>query len=760
MRYVGKSFDKIDAQGILSGKPSYTEDFIPSNALYIKVIRSPHPFARVLDVDGTKAMKVPGVEAVFSYKDTPKKRFTMAGQSYPEPSAYDKYILEDIVRYVGDEVALVVATDRRTAERAALLVDIKYEVLPPVLDMHQAIDHPSVVHPEDDLHFNFPVGGDVKRNIACSYMNVKGDIEGELAKCDYVVEGHYFDQATQQTAMETFRSYCYIDTMGRLVCTSSTQIVFHLRRHIAEALGISPTKVRVKKPRIGGGFGSKQTACCEMMNAFVTWKLKKPSYIIYDRYSAAGCSTTRHARSWDIRIGATKDGIIKVVDMTGITDAGAYGTHAFTTTTAGEHKSVVLYNKAIATRYGSTMVYTNHEPGGAYRGYGATEALWPLECAVTKLAKKMGMDEMELRKKNLISAGERHIIYDEDEIMESGLFQEALQKVKDMSGWDKRPHGWRIDNRYRGGLGVSCALQGSGIAKIDTASVEIRLQENGTFTLYTGSSDMGTGANTILCQMASEVLGCPLENMGIIESDTDMVPFDPGSYASSTTYVTGTAAKMAAEELYEKIINRFAKEFNVTADEVEFDGENGLTKDGKHVLPLKTLATRLMARPDTEQMIGFASWGSESSPPPFMISVAEVKVDTYTGKVIPMNFYSVVDCGTVVNPKLARVQAEGGIVQGIGMALYEEVRYTKRGSQETNNLMTYKIPTRLDIGNLHVEFVESYEPSGAYGVKSIGEVVINTSCPAIQGAILNATGADVTDLPMIPERVYNAMNTK
>ena len=536
--------------------------------------------------------------------------------------------------------------------------------------------------------------------------------------------------------------------------------MFHVRRHIARALGIPASKIRVIKPRIGGGFGSKQTACTELMTAFVTWKLQKPCYLLYDRTEAQTCSTTRHAREWYIRVGATKDGIIQVIDMDSITDAGAHATHCFTTTTAGEHKSVPLYNKAKAVHYGTEGVYMNHTPGGAFRGYGATEALWPLECAVNRLADEMGIDPAELRQKNLIAAGERSLVYDPDEIMDSGLFQETVNKVKEMARWDERPHSWDIDERYRGGLGMALALQGSGVANIDVASVEIRLGDDGNYTLYTGSSDMGMGANTILTQMACEALGCPMESMTVVESDTDIVPFDPGSYASSTTYVTGTAAKMAAEELREKIIHKLAQFMEVKPEDIDFDGLVGVTKDGTKKMSIQELAPKLLVGTTSEQLTGFATWGSHTSPPPFMASIAEVKVDKQTGQIIPLHMYNCVDCGTVVNPKLARVQVEGGAVQAIGMALYEDVRYSSNGRLETNNFMTYKIPTRQDIGELHTAFVESYEESGAYGVKSIGEIVINTACPAIQHAVKNAVGADIRTLPMTPEKVFMGMDEK
>ena len=760
MKHVGKSYDKVDAKGILSGKPSYTGDFVPKDALIIKVLRSPHAQARIKSIDTSKAKLIPGVEAIFTYEDVPNTRVTLAGQTYPEPSAYDALILDPVVRYVGDEVALVVAKDEATALKAMPLIKVEYEVQKPVLDLHMAIDHETVVHPEEDILNHIPVGQDYKRNICVSYHKRVGDIEAELAKCDYVVEGTYFDQATRQSAMEPFQSFGYIDHLGRIVIVSSTQIVFHVRRHIARALGIPASKIRVIKPRIGGGFGSKQTACTELMTAFVTWKLQKPCYLLYDRTEAQTCSTTRHAREWYIRVGATKDGIIQVIDMDSITDAGAHATHCFTTTTAGEHKSVPVYNKAKAVHYGTEGVYMNHTPGGAFRGYGATEALWPLECAVNRLADEMGIDPAELRQKNLIAAGERSLVYDPDEIMDSGLFQETVNKVKEMARWDERPHSWDIDERYRGGLGMALALQGSGVANIDVASVEIRLGDDGNYTLYTGSSDMGMGANTILTQMACEALGCPMESMMVIESDTDIVPFDPGSYASSTTYVTGTAAKMAAEELREKIINKLAQFMDVKPEEIDFDGLVGTTKDGTKKMSVQELAPKLLVGTTSEQLTGFATWGSHTSPPPFMASIAEVKVDKQTGQIIPLHMYTCVDCGTVINPKLARVQVEGGAVQAIGMALYEDVRYSSNGRLETNNFMTYKIPTRQDIGELHTAFVESYEESGAYGVKSIGEVVINTACPSIQHAVKNAVGADIRTLPMTPEKVFMGMDEK
>ncbi len=760
MRHVGKGYEKVDAMPILTGEPVYTEDLIPPHALCIKVLRSPHAFARIRSIKTDAAKKVPGVEAIFTYEDTPQIRFTLAGQTYPEPSAYDKMLLDPVVRYVGDEVAFVVAKDERTANKALRLIRVDYEVMEPVLDYETAKDHPSIVHDEDNIHFNFPVGQDVKRNVACSYHVEKGDLEGTLANCAYVAEGTYRCQATQQSMMEPFKTFCHLDYMGRLVCVSSTQIPFHVRRHISKLLQIPSNKVRVIKPRIGGGFGAKQTACTELICAFVTWTLKKPAYLIYERHEAANCSTSRHARTWKVRVGADKDGMIRAIDMLCVSDAGAYGSHAWTTFTAAEHKSIPMYNKTYAIRYSGEMMYTNHMPGGAFRGYGATEADYALESAVNKLAAMMGMDETEIRLKNIIKAGETSLVYPEGEVLGSSSLDECIRKGMEMIGWNERPHSWQVDEHTRGGLGIGMGMQGSGIAGIDTASVEIRLGDDGLYTLYTGATDMGTGSNTILKQMAAEVLGCSMEQMTVYEADTDVVPFDPGSYASSTTYVTGMAAKKAAESLLEIILAHMAAELQCTAEELDFDGWTAVSRVSGESLDLKELQVRLTSRPDCMQLSAAASHGSPVSPPPFIVGFAEVHVDTETGRVTPVDFVGVVDCGTVVNPHLVRVQTEGGIAQGIGMALYEEIRYNAHGALETNNFMLYKVPTRKDVGVIRTSYVESYEPTGPYGVKSIGEVVINSSCPAIQNAIDHAVGVHLDVLPFIPERVYMAMKKK
>lgn len=724
MNYVGKSTPKIDALPIATGKPVYTEDLAMANALVIKILRSPHAFARIKEIDTSKALKLPGVECVLTYKDVPNVRFTLAGQSYPEPSPYDRLILDPIVRYVGDEVAIVAAVDEKTADRALALIKVAYEVYEPVLDPQTAIDHPSVIHPEDDLHCNIPIGMEKERNIVCSHSLAVGDVEQELANCDVVVEGTYSTQAQAHAMMETYRAFSYLDHMGRLTVVTSTQIPFHVKRHLARALEIPAARLRVIKPRIGGGFGGKQTAAVEIFTALVTLKTGKPSIIIYDRKETFSCTTSRHAMTLTVRIGADKEGYIRAVDIQNLSDTGAYGEHAPTTFWVLGEKTLPLYNKTKAVRYSGRVVYTNKMPAGALRGYGATQGTFALEYAVNKLAAKLNMDPAAIRLKNLIKEGETCLVYKGKRLGSSSLHR-CIEKGKELMDWDSKYPARDMGNGKIRAIGMAVTMQGSGIAGIDTSSIEIRLNEDGTYTLLTGATDMGMGSDTILAQMAAEVLQTPLDNIIVHSADTDISPFDPGSYASSTTYVTGMAVVQAAEDLKRQM--------------------------GEH---------KAAGQFPKTQLVGKATHGSPVSPPPFVAGFAEVEVDKETGKIDLIEYVAVVDCGTVINPGLARIQVEGGIVQGIGMALYEEVRYNAQGRMETNTFMEYKIPCRKDVGSIKVAFEESYEPTGPFGAKSLGEVVINTPQPAIASAVYNAVGVEITSLPITPEKVFLAMNDK
>ena len=755
MKIVGKAIPKIDGMAITTGKPVYTDDLSSKDALIVKILRSPHGFARIKSIDTSRAEKLEGVECILTHKDVPNVRFTLAGQSYPEPSPYDRLILDEIVRYVGDEVAIVAAKDEKTAIKAMNMIKVEYEIFEPVLDPDTAIGHKSVVHKED-VHCNFDIGMDKERNIVSTHKSEKGNVEEEFNKCDVVIEETYETQAQAHCMMETYRSYNYLDHNGRLVVVSSTQIPFHVRRHLSRALNIPASKIRVIKPRIGGGFGGKQTACVEIFSAIITLKTGKPAKLIYTRKETFSSTTSRHAMKIKVKIGADEKGNIKVIDINALSDTGAYGEHASTTFGLVGEKTLPLYNKLNAYRFTGNVVYTNKTPAGAFRGYGATQGCFAVESAVNKLASKLGMDPIKLREENLIKEGETSIAYDKN--IRSSTLDKCIEKGKKLIGWDdKYPRKEIGINKVRS-VGMALTMQGSGIAGIDTASAQIRLNDDGTYTLLIGSTDMGTGSDTILAQMASEVLETNIENITVVAADTDISPYDPGSYASSTTYVTGMAVVKACEELRGKIIDAGAKLLGLSKDKVEFC--EGLVIDLYNENSVSTfdIATQSVVGANNIQLVGNATHGSPVSPPPFIAGFAEIELDKETGKIELIDYVAVIDCGTVINKNLARIQAEGGIVQGIGMAMYEDIKFSYKGKLDSDTFMQYKIPCRKDIGNIIVEFEESFEPTGPFGAKSIGEIVVNTPPPAIANAVYNAVGVSINTLPITPEKILLAIN--
>ncbi|WP_419743298.1 xanthine dehydrogenase family protein molybdopterin-binding subunit [Paraclostridium dentum] len=753
MKIVGKGIHKIDGMSIATGKPVYTDDLAAKDALVVKILRSPHAYAKIKNIDTSRALMVDGVECVLTYKDVPNNRFTLAGQSYPEPSPYDRLILEDIVRYAGDEVAIIAAIDEKTAVKAMKMIKVEYEVLKPIIDMEDAIDNEMLVH-DEDRHCNFDIGMERERNIVSKHLYEKGNIEEEFEKCDVVIEETYYTQAQAHAMMETYRAYNYLDHTGRLVVVSSTQIPFHVRRHLSRALNIPSSKIRVIKPRIGGGFGGKQTACVEIFSAIVTLKTGKPAKIIYDRKETFNCSTSRHAMKLDVKIGATKDGIIKVIDIDALSDTGAYGEHASTTFGLVGEKTMPMYNKLTASRFKGNVVYTNKMPAGALRGYGATQGCFAVESTINMLAHKLNMDPTEIRLKNIVKEGETSFAY--DKTLNSVDLVKCINKGKELIKWDEKYPSKKLENGKVRSIGMGLTMQGSGIAGIDTASVEIKLNDDGNYTLMVGSTDMGTGSDTILAQMACEILETTMDKITVISADTDVVPYDPGSYASSTTYVTGMAVVKASNILRDKIIDIGAKRLGIDKEYTEFDGEYVYSEHNR--ISVFDIAVDFTVGPEKEQLVGYASHGSEVSPPPFIAGFVETEMDLETGKYEVIDYVAVVDCGTVINKNLAKIQVEGGIVQGIGMAMFEEVRHTDDGHMDTNTFMQYKIPARCDVGNVIVDFVETNEPTGPFGAKSVGEVVINTPLPAIQESVYNACGVRVNTLPITPEKVFMEMN--
>ena len=753
MKTVNQSMRKKDAMQLVTGQPVYMDDVIPQDCLIVKLLRSPHANAIVQEIDTSRALLVPGIEAIYTWKDVDQqgRRYTQAGQTYPEPSPYDRLVIDRHVRFAGDVVAILAGKDEKCVDKAMKLIKVRYEVLPAVLDYHTALDNSVLVHPEENWESLAPVGADNKRNLCAHDESGAGDIEAVLAGCDVVIDHTYHTRACQQAMMETFRTYCSIDAYGRLNVLSSTQIVFHCRRILANALHIPKSMIRVAKPRIGGGFGAKQTSVCEVYPAFVTWKTKKPSKIIFSRYESQIASTPRHEMELHVRLGATKDGIVRGIDLYTLSNTGAYGEHGPTTVGLSGHKSIPLYGKAEAFRFVSDVVYTNHMSSGAYRGYGATQGLFAVESAVNELADKLGIDPFVIRQRNIVHEGDVMPAY-YGQVNTSCALDRCLQAVHDNIGWDEKYPVRDMGNGKVRAVGMGMAMQGSGITSVDVGSASLKINDDGFYTLSIGAADMGTGCDTILAQIAAEVLECPLDNVTVLGADTDSSPYDSGSYASSTTYVTGKAVEQCAEQLKQKICQVGAGLLGLDERAVVFAGDAVMSEDGTQRATLAQIAAASQCGSNTA-LEAVVTHSSEISPPPFMVGAAEVEVDLETGEAQVIRYEAAVDCGTPVNPNLARVQAEGGILQGIGMALTENVTYDDRGMPQENSLMQYKIPARNDIGHIHVVFESSYEGTGPFGAKSIGEVVINTPLPAVADAIYHATHKRFYELPITREQI-------
>ena len=753
MKTVNQPMRKKDAMQLVTGQPVYMDDVIPQDCLIVKLLRSPHANAIVQEIDTSRALLVPGIEAIYTWKDVDQqgRRYTQAGQTYPEPSPYDRLVIDRHVRFAGDVVAILAGKDEKCVDKAMKLIKVRYEVLPAVLDYHTALDNPVLVHPEENWESLAPVGADNKRNLCAHDETGAGDIEAVLAGCDVVIDHTYHTRACQQAMMETFRTYCSIDAYGRLNVLSSTQIVFHCRRILANALHIPKSMIRVAKPRIGGGFGAKQTSVCEVYPAFVTWKTKKPSKIIFSRYESQIASTPRHEMELHVRLGATKDGIIRGIDLYTLSNTGAYGEHGPTTVGLSGHKSIPLYGKAEAFRFVSDVVYTNHMSSGAYRGYGATQGLFAVESAVNELADRLGIDPFVIRQRNIVHEGDVMPAY-YGQVNTSCALDRCLQAVHDNIGWDEKYPVRDMGNGKVRAVGMGMAMQGSGITSVDVGSASLKINDDGFYTLSIGAADMGTGCDTILAQIAAEVLDCPLDNVTVLGADTDSSPYDSGSYASSTTYVTGKAVEQCAEQLKQKICQVGAGLLGLDERAVVFAGDAVTSEDGTQRATLAQIAAASQCGSNTA-LEAVVTHSSEISPPPFMVGAAEVEVDLETGEAQVIRYEAAVDCGTPVNPNLARVQAEGGILQGIGMALTENVTYDDRGMPQENSLMQYKIPARNDIGHIHVVFESSYEGTGPFGAKSIGEVVINTPLPAVADAIYHATHKRFYELPITREQI-------
>ncbi len=778
---VGKPEIKVDAIKLVQGKPAFTGDFEKRGLLHAKVLHSPHAHAKIKKIDTTRAKALEGVAAVLTWQDIPRVVYSTAGQSDPIPGPLDTFSLDHKVRFVGDRVAFVAAETSEIAEKALSLIEVEYEILPMILDSRDAMK-PDAIKIHDEPEYVDFADSNPQKNLAAEIRIDIGDVEKGFQEADEIFEAEYEVPKVQQAHIEPHVAVTYWDEDDRLVIRTSTQVPFHVRRMLAPVLGLPVKRIRVIKPRIGGGFGGKQEVLMEDVAAHLTIATKRPVIYEYSREEEFIAARSRHPMRVRMKTGVKKDGTITANSMYALSDTGAYGCHALTVTGNTGHKAMALYvgdgeyRTAPNIRFYADVVYTNTPPSGAFRGYGVPQGYWPLDRHMEKIARAMGFDPIDFRLKNAIHAGEYHpfsTAWNEGreprpEIIHTVGLEQCVAQGRAAIGWDDKfgNEKWRAGQtanltRKRKGIGVAMVMQGTAIPYLDMGGASIKMNDDGSFNLLVGATDLGTGSDTVLAQMAAEVLGVPLEDMITYSSDTDFTPFDKGAYASSTTYISGTAATKAAQIVAERIKARAVEMFKAAGLQVEpsnlqLSNRMVFAPNGQSI-PLSEIALDALHRNNQEQIMGVASYVSPVSPPPFAAQFAEVSVDTETGQVTVDRLVMAVDSGVIVNPLTASGQIEGGMTQALGYAVCEEMRYDQRGHAIERDFDRYHIFRADEMPELETIFVETFEPSHPFGVKAVAEIPMDGVAPAVGNAVLDALGVNVDEIPVTPEKVWRAI---
>jgi len=782
MTSVGKPEPKVDAVKLVQGKPAFAADLEMRGMLVAKVLHSPHAHALITRIDASRARLLPGVAAVLTWQDLPRVAYSTAGQSDPIPGPLDSFSLDHKVRFVGDRVAFVAAETEAIAQQALQLIDVDYQPLPALLDPSQSMQPDAPILHDEPEYVNF-ADSDPTRNLAAHIRIDIGDVEKGFAEADYIFEDEYMVPKVQQAHIEPHVVVTYWDEDDRLVIRTSTQVPFHVRRILAPVLKLPVKRIRVIKPRIGGGFGGKQEVLIEDVAAHLTIATGRPVIYEYTREEEFIAARSRHPMHVRLKTGVKRDGTLTANAMYTLSDTGAYGCHALTVTGNTGHKSMALYvgdgpyRLSPNIRFYADVVYTNHPPAGAYRGYGVPQGYWPLERHMEKIARRLSLDPLEFRLKNALRAGELHpfsTAWSEGreprpETIETCGLEECVRQGKAVIGWDQKfgnPAWHAIPGRpdLRRGIGVALVMQGTAIPYLDMGGASIKMNDDGSFNLLIGATDLGTGSDTVLGQMAAEILGVPLEDVLVYSSDTDFTPFDKGAYASSTTYISGAAVAQAAEKVAERIRLRAARMLSkntpsgaaFSPDEIRLAGRRAIAPDGQSV-SLRDVAYNALHHEDQEQIMAVASYKSPVSPPPFAAQFAEVTVDTATGQVTVDRLVMAVDSGVIVNPITASGQIEGGMTQALGYAVCEELTYDQAGRALQRDLRDYHIFQAHEMPALDTIFVETFEPSHPFGVKAVAEIPMDGVAPAVGNAVLDACGAEIDANPITPEKVWQAL---
>lgn len=765
---VGKSEPKIDSLSLAVGWEKFTDDFQIKNALQCAILYSPHAHAKILNIDTSEAEKVKGVVDILNFKNVPRVLHTTAGQGYPEPSPYDTLLFDKRVRFVGDRVALVAAETVESAREAVSKLKVEYEPLEPIFDVERAMDDSAPCLHEDDEYAKIPVEYRPESNLAAEIRIDFGDLEKGFKEADFIEEHTYKMQIASHCAIEPHAALAFFDERGRLVIISTTQVPFHARRIVGKLLDLPVGKIRVIKPRIGGGFGGKQEVILEPLVAWVAWRNKRPARLVFSRKEVFISTRTRHGMRLRMRTGAKKDGRITALELDALMNAGAYGTHALTVLSNTGSKVLPLFNKIENMRFTGKSVYTNLPVGGAYRGYGATQGYFAFNQQMDMIARACNQDLPEFYKKWHIREGETSAVFEAlgegkegvSQTIKSCNLDECIDRGADAIDWYKK-RGKRIkvgDDRVKG-MGMAAAMQGSGIPRIDMASASMRMSEDGSFNLFIGATDIGTGSDTILAQIAAEVLKVPLEKIIVLSSDTDLTPFDVGAYASSTTYISGGAVEKCARKIAAQIIEVAAGMLDADPGDLVINRENVVDRKTRKEVSFTEISYRSLYSQDQFHIQADASNIADESPPPFIAQFAEVDVDIKTGRVYVVKFVSAVDCGQPINPILAEGQVEGAVVNGISYALWEDYNFNRHGKMMNSRFWDYKIYTASDIPEMKTILVDSYEETGPFGAKSVGEIAINGPAPAIANAIYDAVGVRMFETPFSPEKVWEKIHS-
>jgi putative selenate reductase molybdopterin-binding subunit len=760
---VGRSERRVDSVKLATGRGTFVDDIALPAMLHARILRSPHAHARIRRIDGSRARALPGVALVLTHEDVPRVAYTTAGQGWPEPSPYDAFMLDNKVRFVGDRVAVVAAEDPETAERACAAIEVDYEVLPALLDPERAMDPGApVIHDEPDA------SGikDPTRNLAAEINAEVGDVAEGLAQAERVFEGTYRVGYVQQASIEPHITITWLDEDHRLMVRTSTQVPFHVRRIIAPLLGIPIRRIRVIKPRIGGGFGGKQEILIEDLCGLLTLRTGRPVRLEYTREEELTAARTRHPQIVSIRSGV-REGRFTAIEMRVLENTGAYGTHALTVMSVTGNRALSLY-RCPNLRYEARAVYTNLAVAGAFRGYGCPQGFFALESHVDEIAAALGEDPVEFRKRNHVQVGDLQPIAEvlgegkegHRQVVRSCGLPQAIQLGARAIGWDEKRQRHEptasMTSPLRRGVGVAIVMQASGIPGVDMGAASIKMNEDGSFNLLVGATDIGTGADTMFCQIAAEALGVPVEKIIPYSSDTDMTPFDPGAYASSTTYISGRAVEKAARGALQQIVEVAGRMLEEKPDDLVAHGGKVCAKDGRFVTYEQVCLSSLYQK-DQFQIMATASHMSYDSPPPFAAVFAEVEVDTETGLVRVLQLVEAVDCGQVVNPQMAEGQIEGAAVQSLGYALYERMPFDAAGRMQFRSFRDYTIAAATDVPEIVSILVPTHEPTGPFGAKAVAEIPINGPAPAIANAVAHATGARIREIPLTPERVLAAL---